>query len=94
MEQSKSWIYYIDLNIYIYINFQWCPFFNISKINYKVTIRGYKNKSLYHKYVYNKIKYVLLMIWEICQDNKLVTIKNIYTSLNSGYALVKLTDGV
>ena len=32
------------------------------------------------------------MIWEICQDNKLNMIKNIYTSLKSEHALVKLTN--
>ena len=54
---------------------------------------GYRHKSLYHKYVYNQIKYVLLMIWEI-QDNKFVMIKNINTSLNSEDSLAILTDKV
>ena len=54
---------------------------------------GYRHKSIYQKYLYNKIKYVLLMIWKIW-DDKFVIIKNINTSLNSEYALVKLTYGV
>ena len=37
---------------------------------------GSGNKIMYHRYVYNKMKYVLLMIWEICQDNEFIMIKN------------------
>ena len=55
---------------------------------------GCRRKSLYHKYVNNKIEYFLLKIKELCQDNKFVMIKNLYTSLNSEDDLVKLTAGV
>ena len=44
---------------------------------------GYRNKSLYQKYVYIRIKYALLMIYIFFQDDKCVKIYNIYTSLNS-----------
>ena len=56
---------------------------------------GYRNKNLYHKYVCNKIKYLLLMIWEFCQNDEFVRICNMYNSLRSyyvGYALLKLTE--
>ena len=53
---------------------------------------GYINKGLYHSYVYNIL--LLLIIWEICQDNKFVIFKNLCTYLNLEDALVKLTDGV
>ena len=68
--------------------------FLVPELNDKATMMGYRNKSLYHKYVYNKIKYFLLMIWEIFQDNIFVVINNIYTYLNSEDAMVKLTGGV
>ena len=33
------------------------------KLNDKATMMGYRHKTLNHKYVYNKIKEFLLMIW-------------------------------
>ena len=54
---------------------------------------GYRHKSLYHKYVFKKKEYVLVMIWEV-QDNNFIIIKNLNTSLNSEDDMVKLTDGV
>ena len=47
-----------------------------TKLNYNATMMGSGNKIMYHRYVYNKMKYVLLMIWEICQDNEFIMIKN------------------
>ena len=58
--------------------------FLIPKLNDKATMMGYRNKSLHHKYVYNKIKYFLLMILEICQYNKFFMIKNTYLIRCSG----------
>ena len=34
-------------------------------LNDKETMIGYRYKSIYQKYLYNEIKYFLLMIWEI-----------------------------
>ena len=58
-------------------------FSEIPKLNDKATMMGYWNKIIYHKYVYNKIKFFLVMIWEICQGYIFVMINNIYTSLKS-----------
>ena len=52
--------------------------FLIPKLNDKSAMMGDRNKIIYHKYVYNKIKYFFLMIWEMCQDNKLFMIDNMY----------------
>ena len=58
---------------------------------------GHRNKNIYHKYLYNKIKYFLLIIRELSQDDKFIMIKNIYNSINSEdveYALVQLTGAL
>ena len=55
-EQSKKLhlVYIFEKKLY---DFSMVSFFSkILKLNDKATIMGYRNKSLHHKYLYNKIK--------------------------------------
>ena len=64
--KSKHFSQYIYSNKINYLTSQQCPFFSkIPKYNHKANMMGYRHKNIYHKYVYNKIKYYLSMIREI-----------------------------